>query len=97
MLDGYDKFVHNKLRIDHTAAFMHSCCSLIEPPDCVNRQNRVDAFYAIMDTIADDALDIIAHVIVNRLYNAKLVSGITSAKSILKRLRPMLDASQNIK
>lgn len=94
VLDGNDKFEHQAYRIDRTAAFMHSCCSLVEPSTCPKRKERVGAFWEILDTISMDALDSVAQVVVSRLYKANLVMGFTEAKPVLKKLRPMLDITE---
>jgi hypothetical protein len=94
VLDEEDTFEHNKYRIDRTAAFMHSCCSLLEPTSCPKRRERTKAFWSILDFIASDALDSVAQVVISRLYKADLVQGYPEAKPVLKKLRPMLDATE---
>jgi hypothetical protein len=92
-LDGKKDFEHSRFRIDRTAALLSSCAALIAPKDCKNRNNRAKTLWQFLDAVAGDALDSVAQVVIGSLYKANLAT-LPAAKPVLKKLRPMLDATE---
>lgn len=90
---GQVTFEHNVYRIDRTGALLQSCCAVLANENVPKRREMTKALYTFMNGVGDDALDTVAQVVIGSLYNAQLVTNIPEAKPVLKRLRPMLDAT----
>ena len=95
-LEGFETFEHDQYRIDRTAAMVASCLALLGAAEGKDQRRLVGSFYSFLDTVADDALDTVADVIIDSMHAMSLVRGIPEAKTILKRLRPVLEATQGV-
>lgn len=94
-LDGRATFEHSNYRIDRTAAVLQGCIALLADESKPKRKPRTRALYKFLDSVGDEALDSIADVVVGSLYNLNLVAPFPEARPILRRLRPMLDATES--
>jgi len=95
LLDGTESFEHNPMRLDRTSAVLASCCSLMSNEQLRTKQ-RTKRLFTVLDSVSDDALDLVAAVMIGGLHQCGL-SRAPEARDLLRRLRPLLAATENMK
>lgn len=91
-LDGQDTFVHNKGRLDRTAAVLSGCLATVLPEGSVNRDARVKALWNFIANLPDDATDI-ASPQVSAMAGADLMMGNHQAYKVLAKHDAIFDAT----
>ena len=93
VLDGKEKFKHDKKRIDRTWAVLAGCTTLVASPAAKDRKKRATALWEILSEVADDAADLVLKP-VNILISKQLISlhKETSMK-LLEKLDPIVTAA----
>jgi hypothetical protein len=61
-LDGKAKFVHDHRRLDRTLAHLGACAATIIPEKSVRRQDRGEVLVKFLDTLMEDAADLVVPV-----------------------------------
>jgi hypothetical protein len=91
LLDGKITWEHDPVRLDRTAAVFEACAALLGNRRLVNRQERAQRLWTLLESVLDDAADLTVNaarsLVKNKLYHCD------EAIPVLVALQPMLDAA----
>ena len=91
VLDGKVKFVHDKYRLDKTAAILASCSAMVISKSCENQEARVTIFWEILGDLIDVAADLVVSP-AKALVKARLTK-IPAARKSLAKVQGILAAA----